>query len=1083
MIGTATGMTIVASSMLIFSKAIGSFENFKWSEIGKGLATIAASLIIVSTAMRIMPDENIKKSTAIIGIASAMIILGQAIENVSGLSWEEIGKGMTVIAGAMTVFAISLNLMKSTLPGAAALLTVSTALAIFTPVVKSLSKMEWSNIAKGLTILAGSFTIIGVAGKLLTPIIPTLLALSGVIALLGVGTLAVGAGITAFAAGLSALAVSGVAGGAALVAIIKNLIGLIPALFKEIGEGIVEFAKAIGGGATALSEAFVALIEAGCNALISTSSLIAETLLKLVYDALSALAEYAPEIVDKLFDFIIGLFETLSERVPELIVVGAELIGNVLKGIFDAMSKFRPESLFNTIGAIAALLAMFGILSAAANMVKKAMVTTALMGIVMAGITVIFLSLGSLPMEKTTAIAASLSALLLSLSGSMVILSIVPIAGAINGIGALAIFIAGLTAIIAALGGIAQIPGFSWLMDEGIKVIGQIGEAIGAFIGGIAGGFMGGLSSSFPKLGEDLSGFMESAKPFFDGIKNVDESSMNGVKALAETVLILTGAGILDGLTSWFTGGNSMVKFGKDISEFGPYFNKYYESIKGVDGGVVEASANAAKSLAEFAANIPNEGGLVSVFTGDNGLTEFAEQLVVFGPKFKQYADSVSGINPEVVTSSATAAQSLAEFANNLPNSGGLISWIAGDITLSQFGSEIAKFGPHLKTYADSVAGIDPTAVTSSAAAAKVLAELANILPNSGGLVSWFAGNNDIDNFGSGLSKFGEDLSKYSNSVENVNPDAVISATNAAQSLVNLSKSLPEKGLFDGQQSFDSFGMDIASFGVGLSNYYQSISGIDTGILSGVIIEISKLLDLAKGMVSIDADTMENFGEAMKNLGNMGVDGLAEAFDGVYDKVNESIQIAFNNLIDNISAKGNDLKMAMDKAISAALMVIATKYRNYRTEGGALVTKIIEGIKTKSESTSEAFVTILEKAINEIKNQYKKFYNSGVYLVSGFVLGINNNIYKAASAATRMASAASNAANRELDINSPSKVGYKSGEFYGLGFVNAITDYARKAYSAGANMAASARNGLDRTISMVKFIFSRDLDVTPSIVR
>lgn len=257
-----------------------------------------------------------------------MLILGDVIKQIIGFGWEDVGKSAVVISGAMVIFVAALKLMSTGLPGAAALLTISAALAIFAPIIKALGNMEWGSIARGLTILAGSFTIIGVAGKLLTPVIPTLLALSGVITLLGIGTLAAGAGVAAFAAGLSALAVSGVAGGAALVAIIKNLIGLIPDLFKEIGEGIIEFSKVIGEGASTLSEAFVAMIEAGCNALISTSALIAEALLKLVYDALSALAEYAPEITDKLFDFIIGLLETLSERVPELIVVGAELLGN-----------------------------------------------------------------------------------------------------------------------------------------------------------------------------------------------------------------------------------------------------------------------------------------------------------------------------------------------------------------------------------------------------------------------------------------------------------------------------------------------------------------------------------------------------------------------------------------------------------------------------------------------------------------------------------------------------------------------------------------------------------------------------------
>ena len=53
---------------------------------------------------------------------------------------------------------------------------------------------------------------------------------------------------------------------------------------------------------------------------------------------------------------------------------------------------------------------------------------------------------------------------------------------------------------------------------------------------------------------------------------------MDGVRT-SEAILILTAANILEGLTSWFTGGSSMTKFGKELAEFGPYRN-YYESIK-----------------------------------------------------------------------------------------------------------------------------------------------------------------------------------------------------------------------------------------------------------------------------------------------------------------------------------------------------------------------------------------------------------------------------------------------------------------------------------------------------------------------
>jgi hypothetical protein len=69
------------------------------------------------------------------------------------------------------------------LPGAAALLVVSGALAVLTPVLLTLGGMSWESIAKGLLTLAGAFTVIGVAGLLLTPLIPSLLGLGVAITL------------------------------------------------------------------------------------------------------------------------------------------------------------------------------------------------------------------------------------------------------------------------------------------------------------------------------------------------------------------------------------------------------------------------------------------------------------------------------------------------------------------------------------------------------------------------------------------------------------------------------------------------------------------------------------------------------------------------------------------------------------------------------------------------------------------------------------------------------------------------------------------------------------------------------------
>ena len=102
-------------------------------------------------------------------------------------------------------------------------------------------------------------------------------------------------------------------------------------------------------------------------------------------------------------------------------------------------------------------------------------------------------------------------------------------------------------------------------------------------------------------------------------------------------------------------------------------------------------------------------------------------------------------------------------------------------------------------------------------------------------------------------------------------------------------------------------------------------------------------------------------------------------------------------------------------------------------------------------------------------------------MVSGFVNGINDNIQSAANKAAAMARAASEAANRALDIHSPSRVTYQTGKYFGLGLINAITDYTSDVYDAGHDMAISAKAGLGDVLSKVSEVFDMDVDSQPTI--
>ena len=1081
-ISTGVALIAIAAAMKIFASAVKDFSGMQWDEIARGLTGMAGALTAVTVAVNFMPKNMIGIGTGLIAVSAALVILADALSKMGDMSWEEIAKGLVTLGGSMTVMAIGLNAMTGTLAGSAAMVVAASALALLTPVLSILGAMSWTSIAKGLIALAGAFTVIGVAGALLTPLVPTILGLSGAFALIGVsvlgigvGLLAAGTGLSAVAVGLTALAAAGTAGATAIVAsltvIITGIAGLIPAIVAKIGEAIVEFCKVIANSAGAIGEAVKAVVLMLVDVLVECVPAIADGALKLIAGVLDALVQYTPQIVDSLFQFLIEILEGIARNLPDLIKAAVDVIMSFFSGIVDALKGIDTDTLLQGIVGIGLLTAIMAALSAVAALVPGAMLGVLGMGAV----------------------------------------------------------ITELALVLAAIGALAQIPGLEWFINEGGNLLQGIGTAIGKFVGGIVGGFMSGVSSQFPQIGADLSAFMVNVQPFLDGAAKIDASTLDGVKALAETILVLTAANILDGLSSWFTGGSSMTKFGKELAEFGPHFSAYYESIKGVDGSVVEASANAAKALAEFAKEIPNSGGVVGWFAGENSLSAFAEELMEFGPKLKAYADSVRGLDANVVINSANAAKALAEMAANLPNSGGVIGWFAGDNDLSSFADELAEFGPVLKSYADSVRGLDANVVMNSANAAKALAEMSNNLPNQGGAVSWFAGDNTLSTFGMELASFGPMLKAYADSIRGLDANVVVNSANAAKALAELSNNLPNSGgivsWFTGDNDIASFGSQLVSFGQSFASYYASVSTVNVSKLNGVIAEFRNLVELANGIKKVDTSGMSNFAQGLTNLGNAGVEGFINAFTNANSRVSAAATAMLTTFINSVNAKKTTLtttftslinsvitaltnqqykfttigstmmtnfiagvrskdslaRNAFVTIVSGCLTAIRNKFSEFTTVGQTTMTNFIAGVRSKDQTAREIFVQIISGCLTAIRNKYTDFYNAGRYLVEGFADGITKYTYLAEARARAMAKAAARAAEDELDINSPSKVGNRIGGFFGLGFVNALVDYADRSYEAGASMASAAKKGLSNAVAKVREFVDGEMDIQPTI--
>lgn len=1081
-IATSAALIGIGAAMKILAAAVKDFSAMNWSELAVGLVGMAGALATVTIAVNFMPKNMIAIGTGLIAVSTALLIMASALENMGGMEWNEIAKGLVALGGSLGIMAVGLRAMTGTLSGSAAMLVAASALAILTPVLSILGAMSWTAIVKGLVSLAGAFTVIGVAGAVLTPLVPTILGLSGAMALIGVavlglgaGLLAAGTGLSAIAVGFTALAAAGTAGATAVVAsltvIITGIADLIPAIVAKIGEAIVEFCKVIANSAGEIGNAVKEVVLTLVDVLVECVPAIADGALKLIAGVLEALVQYTPQIVDSLFQFLIGVLEGIARNLPGLIQAAIDVLMAFFAGIVDALKGIDTATLLQGIVGIGLLAAIMAALSAVAALVPGAMVGVLGMGLV----------------------------------------------------------IAELALVLAAVGALAQIPGLQWLINEGGNLLQGVGTAIGKFIGGIVGGFMSGVSSQFPQIATDLSGFMTNIQPFIQGASAIDPSMMDGVKALAETILILTAANILEGLTSWFTGGSSLTGFAEELVPFGTAMKQFSDEIAGIDGEVVANAAVAGKTLAEMAATLPNSGGVVGFFAGENDMGAFGDQLVPFGEAMKAFADSVAGLDASVVTEAANAGKAMAEMASTIPNSGGVVGFFAGENDMDAFGEQLVPFGEAMKEFSIAVTGLNADVVVNSVTAGKALMELANTVPNSGGLVAFFTGENDLDMFGEKLVPFGEAMKQYSIAVTGLDANVVVNSANAAKALVELSNNLPNSGgivsWFTGDNDIASFGEKLVSFGQSFAAYYASVSTVDVAKLSGVVAQFRNLVDLANGITSVDTSGMSRFAQDLTNLGNSGIEGFINAFNNASSRVSAaatsmlttfinaanaqksavvstfttmvnsvissltSQQYQFTtigstmmtNFITGIRGKDSLARNTFLTMINGCLTTLRNKFYEFNTVGQAVMTNLIAGIRSKDQTARDTFVQIVSGCLTAIRNKYTDFYNAGKYLVEGFADGITANTYLAEARARAMAAAAARAAERELDEHSPSKVGYRIGDFFGLAFVNAISDYADKSYKAGTNMAAAAKNGLSNAISKIREFVDGEMEVQPTI--
>lgn len=1097
----------LAASILILVAALKKMEELDSTKVHNNaavLGVLGAGLVLFAGLLGKYVPHLSKGALGLVAIAVSLKIIASALKDLDGVDLESLNRSVGILIGIIVgLVIVSVACSSITIGAGAGILALVIALKVLINVLNSFGNLDVAKMRANMDVFSAIFS--------------KFIWLMAASSLAGKNAARGGLGILAMSAALVLIMISFKMIAGMDIGTLHRVTAVVTQLLTVFGRLMV---LSIFAGPNAAKAGVMLLAVSGALILLAGAMVILGHLKpEGIKQALGIIA-----VLELLFMGLIAVTSLAKDCKGTLIVVAVTI--GILVAALGALSMIEDQSkLRNVAACLSVIIAAFTVLVASTSLVKKATGTMIVMTVIVAALGGILFALSSLPMKSVLPVAEALSLLLVAMSASLLILSgvkyvaptamtamgimIAIVAGLAVIVGVLARFDLGNSAEIAVglstllmslskscailtvvgLGGGAAYAGIGALITliaamgvlmeaigrlvadnvlneenllKAIEILNVIGNGIGTFIGSIVGGVMGGISSSLPQVGKDLSDFMTNLQPFIDGAKSITHEMLDGVNALAQTILILTAANVIDGLGRWFTGGRSLSSFADEVKPLGTALKEFAGEVKGLNVDDVAKAAEAGLHLAEMISLLPTKGGLNKLFTGSVDIDKFKTQMGAFAEGITAFADKVDGLKTDDISKATDAGKAIAEMMQAFPTTGSTIEkFFKGETDMSVFGTQLVSFGKSIKDYAESVADLRGDVVTNSVTAGKALAELANSVPKSGSeFLTALIGENNIGTFGSQIVSFGKAMKDYAESVTGLKPDVVENSRNIADTLVELAKSVPTSGaalknLFKGENNIATFGEQLSDFGKSFVEFYNSVGEIEASKLSGIVTEIDRLVGIATAIGDTEKGAMSGFAKGLKDLGKAGIDGLINSFN------NASIQIS--------------------TVIDLLIGVIGSKNEKFVSAGKTMMTKLASGIKSGGPQCRSSAASLLSDCLTAINSRASEFYSAGLNAAAEFANGITANTYLAVARASAMAAAAAAAARSELDIHSPSGVGYGIGEFFGLGFVNALGDYTSRSYTAGESIGNAAREGLRTAISKLGEFVENDIDTQPTI--
>lgn len=1128
-IGLAGVIVAISIVLKTFGKCVKGESAKNIDKAGIMIKKMSVALILMVAAIKLiglLSAEDLVKGITFMGVFIVFTGLLSAVTRLSG-------KGVSKLGGMMAKMAIAMGLMvvvcklagmlsaEEMLKGAAFALGFIIFTAALKMAIKSKDDAKYLKMAGVIASMALALTMIVGVCKLVSMLSAGEL-IKGSVAVVAFGALLVALVNTVKATGPEATKIGGTL--LAMTAAIGILAGICVLMslmdVKSLAKGLTVVGL-LSGMMTAMVWATRGASDCKKNLIVMTAAI---AVMATSVAALSLLDSSKLIGATACLSALMATFALMSKAsgaagssiksmVVMTVVVGA------LAGIVYMLAQLPVETTLPTVTALSALMlalsASMLILSKAGDVSTGAVGAAAGMALVVTALGAVITLLSQNGMMNVPLDAVvSLSALLLALSTSCVILSKVgPMAGtaasgALKLMGVLGI----VSAVILGVGALVSHFVDESALDKLVTTLSKLGEALGSFFGSIIGGFVNGATDGLPEVADNL-------KEFINTFSGIDDSAADKVNSLINALSALGSASLKNAIASFL--GHGLGDFGAQIGDFADQMNTAAEAVAGIsDPGLdnLKAIADIGQLFGELQSTIKPTGGFLQKIA-DYNLGNFGFQIKGYARNLKQAAKGVAEISNEGLMNLGTIANigtAFAKLQNTIEPTDGIVTWLE-EKNLGDFGEQISTYAANLNTAATAVAELSDVGITNLGTVANIGTAFSDLQKSVGDATDLFGilTNNTLDGFGEKVKMYAENVKKASDAVSGENAideEAVTKAKNVGELLLAFQESIPEEGWLSAKVDLDDFAERINSFasaigalndaaekgdlgktktaisfaeklrdftesvtdaqmaqlnnfpnlvgqvGTAIGNYYTSLDKVDTSSVTSSVNAVYRLKSFISSLSNFSSDGIENF--KVEDLGQSLSDYAGKVASMDFTQIAGSLTVASRlaTFIKGLSELDTSGVSSFKKAVSTlgqtdtsnVAKAFSSASGDITSAGNSIVESLSKGISSKSSEATSAASGVIDKMNSEIMHKASVFLAAGTALILKLAAGIRENSSYAESAAN---SAVSNAAN---SIRGFYGSFHESGSYVGIGLINGLNSQYQAVYNAGYRLGQAA---------------------------